>query len=280
MLWSSSGALTKILTLPSALGLHEPALTPLQIASWRVLFAGSVLIPLLRRRDICFRGAMVFTALCFAIMNALFITALALGSSANAILLQYTAPMWVTFICVWFLHEPADRRSVNSLCIGLVGIAIIIFGGWFEGGAHGDSLPVIGIALGSGAAYAGVLIGLRLLRDCSPIWLTVVNHLFSGLVLFPFIIFLPTPSLAQFAFLFLYGALQMALPYWLMAHALKSISPQEAGTLSLMEPLLNPFWAYLATTAMGQPEIPSIYSLGGGFFILLALIYRYWPRGH
>src|SRR5262249_39119426 len=150
VLWSTSGAFTKLLTRETALGLHEPAVEPLQIAAWRVLFAGLTLVPLLRRRDLTFRGPMVLTALSFALMNALYISALALGTSANAVLLQYTAPMWMYLASVWLLGEAADGRGAVSVAIGLCGIALIVCGGW-----QGGQLPVVALGLGSGVAYAG-----------------------------------------------------------------------------------------------------------------------------
>ena len=64
----------------------------------------------------------------------------------------------------------------------------------------------------------------------------------------------------------------MGLPYWLVARGLRSVSPQEAGTITLLEPLLNPLWAYLAAS-----ELPSRFTLIGGAFILGALLWRYWP---
>src|SRR5262249_4485995 len=59
----------------------------------------------------------------------------------------------------------------------------------------------------------------------------------------------------------------------LVARGLRSVSPQEAGTLTLIEPLLNPVWAYLISG-----EVPSPWTLVGGGFILGALAWRYWPR--
>ena len=61
-----------------------------------------------------------------------------LGKAANAILLQYTAPLWMTLACIWVLKEPADRRSLVSLALGLVGIAILVAGGW-----QGGQEPII-----------------------------------------------------------------------------------------------------------------------------------------
>jgi drug/metabolite transporter (DMT)-like permease len=269
LLWSTSGAFTKLLREDTGLGLDAPPVDGLQMAFFRVLFAGAALLPFVRRRDLAFRPAMLPTAVSFAVMNALFVSAMALGSAANAILLQYTAPMWMYLVSVWWLGEPADRRGAVALAIGMAGIGLIVGGGWQEG-----KLDVVAVALGSGVAYAGVVIGLRVLRDLSPRWLTVFNHLFGALALAPFVWRMPLPTGPQLGVLFLYGTLQMALPYWLMARGLRRVSPQEAGTLTLLEPLLNPLWAYLVSPGT---ETPSGWTLAGGAFILGALAYRYWP---
>src|SRR5262245_30933738 len=95
VLWSTSGAFTKILTKDTPLALNLPEVHPLQIAFFRVLFAGLFFAVQLRRADVVFRPALAPMVLCFAAMNAMFVSAMALGTAANAILLQYTAPMWV-----------------------------------------------------------------------------------------------------------------------------------------------------------------------------------------
>jgi drug/metabolite transporter, DME family len=189
------------------------------------------------------------------------------GTSANAIFLQYTAPMWMFLASVWWLGEPADRRSCAALAISLVGIGIIVVGGGKEA-----QLNVVALGLGSGVCYAGVVICLRVLRDASSRWLTVLNLLFSAAVLAPFVVQQPLPSMEQLFVLFLYGAGQMAIPYWLMARGVRSLSAQEAGTITLLEPILNPLWAFLVSG-----EVPSSFECVGGAFILGALVWRYWP---
>src|SRR4051794_15507037 len=93
--WSLSGAFTKILTKQASIQLDGPPITAVQIAFFRVFFAGMVLLPGLRRQDISFRWSMPAMVLCFALMNATFVPALAWGTAANAILLQYSAPLWM-----------------------------------------------------------------------------------------------------------------------------------------------------------------------------------------
>jgi drug/metabolite transporter (DMT)-like permease len=265
--WSTSGALTKILTRETPFGLNSPPVAPLLIACLRVAFAAVVLLPMVRRRDISFRPLMIVMVLCFAIMNATFVSALALGTAANAIVLQYTAPMWMYLASVRWLGEAADQRNLIALAIGLTGIAVIVSGGW-----QGGELPVIGLALLSGITYAGVLVCLRVLRHASSRWLTVLNLSVSGLALAPFLLSQAAPSGSQLVVLFLYGAAQMAVPYWLVARGLRVVNPQEAGMLTLLEPLLNPAWAYLVSG-----ERPELFSLIGGAIILTGLVWRYWP---
>src|SRR5262249_39279152 len=99
LLWSTSGAFTKVLREEPAFPLNERKIEALPIAFYRALCAAAVLWPLLRKRDVSFRPMMVFTAVSFAVMSALFVTALAEDTAANAILLQYTAPMWMYLAC-------------------------------------------------------------------------------------------------------------------------------------------------------------------------------------
>jgi drug/metabolite transporter (DMT)-like permease len=271
VLWSTSGAFTKILTKDTFFALNKPDVWAIQIAFFRVLFAGLVLAPTLRLQDFSCRGLMLVAAGCFAVMNFLFVTAMDMGPAANAILLQYTAPMWMYLASIWWLREPADRRSSLALVVGLLGIAVIVGGTW-EGGGQ---LAVIAIALGSGVTYAGVMICLRMLRDLSSRWLTVWNHLCGALALLPFMWSMPLPAGPQLACLVLFGALQMGLPYWLVTRGLRSVSPQEAGAITLLEPVLNPLWAFLVSP---ETETPAAATLLGGAMIVGGLVWRYWPR--
>ncbi|HVS35300.1 MAG TPA: DMT family transporter, partial [Gemmataceae bacterium] len=229
LLWSTSGAFTKLLTQPTGYGLDHPAagerLDGLQIAFGRAFFAGLSLLTLLRRGDVSFRPAMIPVAICFTAMNALYVTAMAIGSAANAVFLQYTAPIWLAFAGVFWLKEPADGRTLLSLAVSMVGVAVIVAGSW------NDQLLAAGLAVGSGVTYAGVLIGLRLLRGLSSRWLTVFNHLFAAAALSPALLFCwkATPSWPQVVTLALYGSLQMGLPYFLAARGLRVVSSQEAG---------------------------------------------------
>jgi drug/metabolite transporter (DMT)-like permease len=276
VLWSLSGAFTKVLTAPTGYGLDLPRIetfdlgetrVPVQLAFYRAFFAGLVLVPTLRRGDIQFKPMMLAMLVSFALMNASFISAQALGTAANAILLQNSAPLWTYLVSICWLGEKSDRRGTISLFAGMVGIAII------AGGGGGEPI-VMAIGLFSGLTYAGVILGLRILRDVPANWLTVWNHLLGSLLLLPFVLMLEPPSWQQFIVLFLFGAIQLGLPYWLMARGLRSVSAPEAGAITLLEPLLTPVWSVLVA---GRQEAPGLWTYVGGAVILVALAYRYFP---
>ncbi len=270
--WSLSGAFTKILTQQASFRLDGPPVTAIQIAFFRIFFAGLVLLPGLRRRDVTWRPSMLLMILCFACMNATFVPALAWGTAANAILLQYSAPLWMYVASIYLLGEAPDRRGAVSLTTGMLGIIVILCGGWQEA-----QFSVIAIALASGFAYAGIILFLRVLRESSANWLTVLNHLGGAILTLPALLYLapPWPGWQQMMLLFLFGAIQMGLPYFLIARGLRVVSAQEAGAITLLEPLLNPIWAYLVAPEVEQPRL---YTVVGGIFILGGLLWRYWPR--
>lgn len=270
-LWSLNGAFVKLLREPNATGLSEPPVDSLLIALYRTLFAGIFLLPLVRPGDVSFRPFMLVMMATFAAMNALFISALGMGSSANAIILQYTAPFWLFLAGLLWLGERADRRGVFTLVLAMLGVAVIVIGAGQD--TDETALDAAVIALGAGVTFAGVILCLRLLRDASSQWLTVLNHLAAALVLTPFLVLRPHPTLVQTLFLVLFGVIQMGVPYYMVSRALKRISAQEVGTITLLEPLLNPVWAYLAVG-----EVPAAATFWGGGLIIAALAWRYLPR--
>ena len=285
VLWSSSSVFLRVLGEPLGLGLDEPALSPLLVAFYRGLFAGLALVPLVRRADVRFRPAMAGMVLCFGTMSGLYLSSLGLGNAANAILLQNTAPFWVYLAAVFLLGQRGDGRSLQAVVLGLLGALVIVAGNWpRDGETSRDEVLVLTMAVGSGMAYAGVILFLSALRDESSIWLSVLNLLGSAAVVGAYLGcqqggrgFLGTlclPTGPQLAWIALFGVVQMAAPYWLFTTGLKYVRPQEAGVITLLEPVLNPLWAYLLVPAK---ETPTGWSLLGGAIMLAALLRRYAP---
>jgi len=294
VLWSSGSFFIRFLREPSGLAeslhitLHEPSLSPLQVAFFRGLFGGLVMLLLVRRTDLRFERRMIGMVLIFAAMSGLYMSALALGPAANAIFLQNTAPIWVYLFAVFVWKEAADRRGWQSVLLGGFGAVVIVGGNWpsnLPPEEEQAQVAILFMGVGAGFTYAGVMISLKTLKHHAPAWLTTMNLIGSALAIGAYVLirfgwtefaaWVGTPSFAQVAVLVLYGVIQMAIPYWLFARSLRAVSPQEAGIITLIEPLLNPVWAYLMTPEKDKPTVPML--LGGGL-ILAALIWRYVPR--
>lgn len=270
VLWSLSGIFAKALSQPTAFQLNEPTVHPWTIAFFRATFAALALSPLLLGvRPPQPSKPLAAMMICFAIMSALFITAMVIGSAAGAILLQYTAPLWLLLAGVFWFGETIERRDMWLMAGGLTGIAILVAGNWGR-----DNPWAVAAALGSGLTYAGVVLGLRYLRDQPSAWLTVLNLLASAALAAPFAGRYGWPTTGQMWWLAAFGVVQLALPYWLMARGLKHVSSFEAGLLTLIEPVLNPLWAFLVSP---KTETPSAATLLGGAVIVGSLAIRYWP---
>jgi drug/metabolite transporter (DMT)-like permease len=241
----------------------------------------------LRRTDIRFHPAMLAMVATFTVMSGLYLSALGLGAAANAIFLQNTAPTWVFLCSVWLLGERPSRRGWQAVALSLLGAAVIVVGGWPSDPPlpHDLSAPgVLLMGLGSGVAYAGVVLFLRGLRQYASTWLVALNLLGTAAMLAAFVVWrdgplgfiawATTPTSAQFLILFAFGLFQMALPYWLFTYGLRTIPAAEAALIGLLEPIFSPLWAYWLTPETDTPTLPMIF---GGGLILLAILWRYMP---
>jgi len=287
VLWSLGSVFMRLLGEPLGLGLDSPRLTPLQIAFFRGFFGGLLMLALVRRGEMTFQPVMIGMVVVFAVMSGLYLSALGLGAAANAIFLQNTAPVWVYVFAVLILGEAADRRGVEAVLLAAAGAVVIVAGGWPRNlppeQERAEGLVLL-MGLGSGVVYAIVVLFLRVLRGHAVAWLVALNLLGTAVALGLFVllkdgpaefaVWVSAPSAKQLAVLAVFGAVQMALPYWLFTRGLRAVSPQEAAIITLIEPLLNPVWAYLITPEKDRPT-PAM--LIGGGLILTGLIWRYLP---
>jgi len=262
VLWSTSGLFVKSPPL-RILSLEDRG--PL-VACYRALIAGACLIPFVEWRRVRFRWGLVPMVVCFATMNATFITAMTITSTAAAIFLQYTAAGWAFVFGAIFLKEPITRENLVALAFATTGILWIVAGSW-----KGSELLGVMLALVSGMAYAGVVVSLRALRDEDSAWLVVLNHLVAGLLLVPWVasrgLF---PSAPQWGVIAALGVFQMGLPYLLFSRGMAHVPSQEASLITLFEAVLSPFWVWLV---WGE-QVPTATIIGGAF-ILAGLLVRF-----
>ncbi len=253
VLWSLGGVLIKWVNW-----------NPVAIAGTRSLI-GAALIWMVFRRELRFTWTfdLIGGAVAYAGTVVLFVIANKLTTAANAILLQYTAPIYVALFSPWFLGERADRRDWLTLLVMLCGMALFFMDELSLDGYLGN-----GIALVSGLCFAWLTLFLRRQKNGSALPSLLLGNLLAGVLGLPFM-FQSMPDLSSGIGLLLMGVVQLGLPYILYALALRHVRAVEGILIPMIEPVLNPVWVFLM---MG--EQPSPLALVGGAIILGAVLFR------
>ncbi|MEO5718162.1 MAG: DMT family transporter [Chthoniobacterales bacterium] len=251
--WSLGGVLIKSIDWP-----------PMAIAGGRSAIAIPVILLWIGRPRFTFSAAQIGGALGYAGTVILFVFATRMTTAANAIFLQYTAPIYVALIGRWYLGERASRIDWAVIAVALFGIALFFMDRLTTAGMWGNI-----IALGSGLAFTAVALFLRKEKDGSPIASILLGNILVALAGLPFI--LSAPSLGGHGWwrLLLLGAVQLGLPYIFYATAIKQVTALEATLIPLLEPVLNPLWVMLA---LG--ERPGPWAIVGGLLVLGAVLGR------
>ena len=259
ILWSTSGLFIKLVDW------H-----PMVIAGSRSILAALVLLVLRqllpgRKSKITLKHIPVQAAcgLCYAATMIFFVIANKLTASANAIMLQYTAPVWAGLLGWIFLRE---RPRWEQWCaIALVSLGMFFI---FSGGLAGVSLLGDMLAIASGIAFGANSVVLRAHRDGSTTDIIFFSHIICALVSLPFF-FLHPPLFTTHNILYILfmGIFQIGFASALFAYGIRYISAVQAMLTTAIEPVLNPLWVLLA---IGEVPAPSV--IIGGAVIIAAVV--------
>jgi drug/metabolite transporter (DMT)-like permease len=243
------------------------SLSAWQIASFRSGIAAlcmALLIPE-ARRGWTWRTFAVGVA--YAATLIAFVAANKLTTSANAIFLQSTAPLYLLLLGPLVLREKIRRSDIAVFIAVAAGIVLLLHGS--TGAQNGISTGDL-IAVFSGFSWAWTITGLRWLGKHDPNGNAATATVIAG-NLIAFAACLPAAlPLAQaasrdaLAILYL-GIFQVALAYFFLTRSIKHVPAFEAATLLLVEPVFNPVWTWLL-----QGEKPGALALAGGALIVLA----------
>ncbi len=252
LLWSTAGAAVKLSTLSAY-----------QLASGRSLVAALVLwlaFPAGRRRPSL---KALGVAAAYAATVVLFIIANKLTTSANAIFLQDTAPLYVLLLSPLLLRERPSRGELMAAPIFLLGLSLFFLDRLAPGQLWGNL-----IALASGVAFSLTILGLRAVHTEGQVVLVWGNLLAGVSVLLPALSG-PVPTPLDIGLVLFLGVFQLGLAYTLFHWGIRETPAVEASLLVLIEPVLNPVWTFLLTG-----ERPGPWALVGGGIILLATAWR------
>ncbi|HEX5576207.1 MAG TPA: DMT family transporter [Gemmatimonadales bacterium] len=205
----------------------------------------------------------------------LFVLANRLTTAANTIFLQSTAPLYLLFLAPWLLHEPVRKEDLGFMLAVGAGLALFFVG--VEQPAVTAPDPVRGnlLALASGFCWALAIAGLRWLsRDKargSPIAAVVSGNVTAFLISLPMALPVGSHGVGDWAIMGYLGIFQIGLAYVFVTSAIQRIPALEASVILLLEPVLNPVWAWVI-----QRETPGAWALLGGAIILGATTYKSW----
>jgi drug/metabolite transporter, DME family len=254
VLWSLAGVFIKFLPLPA-----------LTIVFYRSLFAGLFFLFFSQSSAAIFRGALLMAMASYTAAISAFVAANKLTTAANAIVLQYTAPIFVFLIVAFLFRERIAGATWAALGLGMLGIAVI-----FAGSAGQPDFAGVAVALLSGLLFSVYMVSLRFLNSVPAATLTCVNNLACCLLLLPLVMGRLSLTRAEVLIIAVMGIVQLGVPYWLFSKAVEKIPVHEASLIVLIEPVLNPIWV-----ALMVGEIPSAATFIGGALIVVGLAARY-----
>lgn len=191
-----------------------------------------------------------------------------LTTAANTIFLQSTAPLYILFLGPWLLHERIGKRDLLFLAAAACGLSLFFLDVDAPSATAPD--PLLGnlFALASGVCWALTLVGLRWLGSRgTSVSAVVAGNLVAILACLPLAGSLAHVGAKDWIALVWLGVFQIALAYVLLTAALRHLPAFEASILLLLEPVLNPVWAWIL-----HGEVPGSWALAGGAILLGATI--------
>jgi drug/metabolite transporter (DMT)-like permease len=252
LLWSTGGLFVKLISW-----------NPFAIAGVRSLIGGLVILLFLRHPRFTWSFAQVAGAVCYAACMILFVSANKLTTAANAILLQYTAPLYAAVLGWIFLKEKANRLDWVTMAVVIGGMVLFFMDSLTLGGMQGNLLAIL-----SGMFFAGAMVAFRAQKDGSSLESILLSHGITLLVSIPFL-WQGAPTLAGWGALAFLGVFQIGLSSLLLTYGLKHVTAVQSLLTAVLEPLFNPIWVFLVIG-----ERPGPRALVGGAVILVAVTLR------
>lgn len=250
LLWSTGGVLIK----------YIPG-NPVMINGARSLIALVFFWAYKKSIKIHFNSKIVAAAICLVLTNLLYVIANKLTTAANAIVLQYTAPIFVLiWDCIYRKKFP-KKHQILVVAMAFSGMVLFFFD-QLDGGALLGNI----IAITAGLCFSGVFF-INSLPEASGDDASMLAFGLSFLIAIPFLDGLGSLNMTGIIALTVLGVFQVGLAYMLFAKGARLTTPVSASLIGLLEAVLNPVWVFLFYgEAMGK------YALFGAIIILTAVV--------
>ncbi len=254
LLWSMAGLNIKMIVWDS-----------FAIAGARCLVAGILLHLYLMKKELKIKidKYVIGGAISFIAFNYCFILSTKLTTSATAIMMQYTAPIYVAILSYVLFKEKITK--VDIICMSAVFGGMVLF---FVGQPTGSNLMGNLIAICNGITFAAMVIFLRLQKNGTPEMSIYLGNLGAGIIGLPFIISKGLPDAQSILFVIIAGILSV-VTYTLYAKASSYLTSIETVLIPVIDPILNPVWVFIF---LG--ENPGINAVIGSIIVLAAVTFK------
>lgn len=258
-LWSSSGLFIKVLTLDA-----------FQISFFRSGIAAItiLIISFARNKKPKFEWDIIsnLCAISYAAILIFFVLATKMTTAANAIFLQFTAPIYLLFLEPLFLKTKFKTRDFITILFCIAGMVLFFFGKLDIGSIYGNLLAIL-----SGISFAFFSLFLKwkkqLHNSTNTINNLIVGNFLVTIICLPLVFDKMALSGTEFLILLYMGAIQIGVSYMIFNEGIKYISATESMIIAMLEAIFNPIWVF-----MGIGEQPSVYALIGGGIIFTAIL--------
>ncbi len=245
-LWSTGGVMIKELNW-----------SPVGILVGRNIFSSIVLLLYLRRFPTRWTRWKIIAAASHLLTSFLFISSTKLTTAANAIFLQYTAPVYIVVLAYWFLRERPSRVDWIAMVVILAGMALFFGDQLSTNGLYGNILAVL-----SGITMAFMTVALRAQKEGTPAESILIAQLAAAAFGFP-VVLRESWTLQNTLIIVFLGVFQIGVAFILFTTAIKHLPAIQATLISTLEPVLNPVWVLLFVG-----EEPGLFAMFGAVVVL------------
>lgn len=252
-LWSTAGIFIKLIPW-----------NPFVISGIRSFFSAVVVAVYMRaaKLPVVFTKKSIFTGVALFLTFTCFVAANKLTTAANAIVLQFTAPVFIMIFSVIFMGRKFSKADVVTVVLTMAGISLFFFDKLTPGHLLGN---IVGIA--AGIMMACMYIGIGSGQGPERITGVLIANMLAFIAGIPFV-FVTKPEFSALPVLFivLLGVFQLGIPYILLSMAAEHCPPLACSLLGALEPLLNPLWVFIF-----DGEAPGVFALAGGVLVITTI---------
>ncbi|GIU81034.1 MAG: EamA/RhaT family transporter [Acidobacteria bacterium] len=263
LLWSTGGIFIKLTDLNA-----------FAVNAGRSFLAALVVAVFTYKKGLKLEKFTILTSLLYAGTLSCFVYATKTTYAANAIFLQYTAPVYILLLSPFILKEKFKAVDLITVVLCLIGMSLF----FFENQPETSTAPNVFlgnlVGLLSGLFFGLYFIFLRhpkSLKNPNTAISVFYGNLLVVLMMMPFIVQdLPKPDLKDILAIFFLGVFQIGLAYIFFTEGIaRGVRSLDASIIGFVEPLLNPVWVFIF---LG--EVPSKWALVGGLVIIATVAFH------